>query len=293
MESVVMSCTHCGKEEKIVGRGLCRSCYTRWHRTGSLEYQRKGKPAACCSEEGCNNLHVARGYCEKHYRMWVKRGLPNSSFGYGERQTHPLYNSWCSTRRTKEGREPAWDDFWNFVNDVKDSKPEPSADEKYALSRVDIKKKFGPDNFYWRKLLPSTESSKEHQRRWRKLNPDKAKSTLLKKQFGIGLNDYIEMFERQGGKCYICGIPGNVFSEKKNLSTTLVVDHCHKTGKIRKLLCYGCNTGLGLFKDNPAVLRRAAAYIKEHSAGEGDVAGNLTLFDLDDPEFTVINQPNC
>jgi hypothetical protein len=225
--------------------------------------------------------------------MWVKRGLPNSSFGYGERQTHPLYNSWCSTRRTKEGREPAWDDFWNFVNDVKDSKQESSADEKYALYRVDIKKKFGPDNFYWRKLLPSTESSKEHQRRWRKLNPDKAKSTLLKKQFGIGLDDYIEMFERQGGKCYVCGTPGNVFSEKKNLSTTLVVDHCHKTGKIRKLLCYGCNTGLGLFKDNPAVLRRAAAYLKEHSAGEGDVAGNLTLFDLDDPEFTVINQPSC
>lgn len=280
-----MPCSHCGKEEKIIARGWCRACYLRWYNTGSLEYQRKGKPAVFCSEEDCNNLHVARGYCEKHYRMWVKRGLPNSVFGYGERQNHPLYNTWLSSRRTKEGRESAWDDFWNFVNDVEGSKPEPSADERYVFTRINVKRKFGPDNFYWKKQLPATETRKTDQKRWRELNPDKAKSLILKRQFGIVLNDYIEMFEKQGGKCYLCGTLGNVFSDKKNLSTTLAVDHCHKTGKIRKLLCYKCNTGLGLFKDNPSLLRRAAAYIKEHSDGCGDADGNLSLFG--EPEFLV------
>lgn len=43
------------------------------------------------------------------------------------------------------------------------------------------------------------------------------------------------------------------------------VDHCHTTGKFRDLLCSNCNSGLGLLKDNPDILRKAALYVEEHS----------------------------
>ena len=41
------------------------------------------------------------------------------------------------------------------------------------------------------------------------------------------------------------------------------VDHCHRTGKVRGILCMGCNFSIGHFKDDPEILRRAAAYLEE------------------------------
>jgi hypothetical protein len=45
----------------------------------------------------------------------------------------------------------------------------------------------------------------------------------------------------------------------------LAVDHCHKTGKIRGLLCQGCNMALGLLKDSPAIINNLARYINKHA----------------------------
>jgi hypothetical protein len=44
----------------------------------------------------------------------------------------------------------------------------------------------------------------------------------------------------------------------------LAVDHCHDTGKVRRLLCHNCNRALGLFKDNSDILRKAADYVEEY-----------------------------
>jgi hypothetical protein len=76
----------------------------------------------------------------------------------------------------------------------------------------------------------------------------------LKRKYGITSKDYDRMFEEQNGKCAICGKTG-----KK-----LHVDHNHKTNKVRKLLCFHCNAGLGHFTENPKFLLRAIEYLKEH-----------------------------
>lgn len=60
----------------------------------------------------------------------------------------------------------------------------------------------------------------------------------------------------QGGLCAICKQPPSSGRYKK-----LCVDHDHKTAKVRGLLCYNCNMGLGYFHDNSIALEAAVAYL--------------------------------
>lgn len=73
------------------------------------------------------------------------------------------------------------------------------------------------------------------------------------KRFGLTPEAYAELAEKHGGRCAICG-----GTQKRELA----IDHCHKTGKVRALLCGKCNIGLGHFKDDPELLRKAAAYLE-------------------------------
>lgn len=80
---------------------------------------------------------------------------------------------------------------------------------------------------------------------------------VLKKEYGLSLEDYNYMLEKQGGVCAICK---QLCSTKRSLA----VDHNHVTGKIRSLLCRDCNVALGLMKENPELLRDAACYLEQH-----------------------------
>jgi hypothetical protein len=73
----------------------------------------------------------------------------------------------------------------------------------------------------------------------------------LKARYGLTPQQYFDLMKKHGGKCAICG------SDKK-----LGIDHCHKTKKIRGILCGDCNRGLGLFKDNQEFLLKAVNYLK-------------------------------
>lgn len=68
-------------------------------------------------------------------------------------------------------------------------------------------------------------------------------------------SEYILLYSRQKGKCAIC----NISIEKDNRSTH--VDHDHKTGKVRGILCAPCNYGLGCFRDNSSFLKKAIDYL--------------------------------
>ena len=74
-------------------------------------------------------------------------------------------------------------------------------------------------------------------------------------KYGVTKEYLIELYQEQDGKCAIC-------AEVPSTQRGLHVDHCHESGKVRGLLCHGCNVALGSFKDNPDLLTKAIEYIR-------------------------------
>ena len=95
-----------------------------------------------------------------------------------------------------------------------------------------------------------------------KANPEKIRNNNLRKAFGITAEQYDEMFAAQGGVCAICGQQSRT-KHGNGKTRKLAVDHDHETGEVRGLLCMACNRAMGLLKDNPRVLRRAADYLEQ------------------------------
>ena len=98
---------------------------------------------------------------------------------------------------------------------------------------------------YGRRKWRTDPDLREKRRLWQRKN-------VFKKVYGISMEDYEVMFERQGGACAIC----------KRTGLTLCVDHCHLTGEVRGLLCSQCNSALGFCRDDPVLLRAAAEYLQ-------------------------------
>ena len=78
----------------------------------------------------------------------------------------------------------------------------------------------------------------------------------IRKKYGISLADRDELLEAQGNRCAICLTtdPGRSWH----------IDHDHVTGKVRGILCFGCNVGLGVFQDDESRMRRAIRYLKQN-----------------------------
>lgn len=106
---------------------------------------------------------------------------------------------------------------------------------------------------------------KDKQRAFRKNNPDKIKGYKLKDRFGITLEDFKKMKLSQNNKCAICSKEETALDKRAGRIKELAVDHCHKTGKIRSLLCGNCNQALGKIKENFDVALKIAKYIQEHT----------------------------
>lgn len=95
------------------------------------------------------------------------------------------------------------------------------------------------------------ESRTECQREWH-----------LKKKYGIDNNDFEMYWIAFRGECGICGklMKRPTLTRGQGLDT-VTVDHCHRTGKVRGLLCSACNKGLGMFGDDTHKLRGAIEWL--------------------------------
>jgi len=82
------------------------------------------------------------------------------------------------------------------------------------------------------------------------------------RQYGLTGEQYDQLLNEQGGLCAICRRPERNMDARTGDPRRLSVDHCHKTGAVRGLLCGPCNRGLGSFDDDPDNFDRAAAYLR-------------------------------
>lgn len=97
----------------------------------------------------------------------------------------------------------------------------------------------------------------EYRRKWKRENKDRVKGYALKKRYGITIEQLHAMRQSQNDKCAICG---------NQLTARAHTDHNHKTGKVRGVLCGGCNIGLG-YIEKDGFLTNALAYLKRYSDG--------------------------
>ena len=114
----------------------------------------------------------------------------------------------------------------------------------------------------WQKLNPQRTSITCA--KWYKNNPDKVKDRTLRRKYGITIEIFNELLLSQNNVCAICEQPETALDPKTKQPRLLAVDHCHMTGKVRGLLCTGCNAALGFLKENQDRALRLAQYINYH-----------------------------
>jgi cell fate (sporulation/competence/biofilm development) regulator YlbF (YheA/YmcA/DUF963 family) len=107
------------------------------------------------------------------------------------------------------------------------------------------------------KAYRQTEKYKINQRRY-----------TLKRCFGITVYEYEEMYKSQNGKCNICGKEETSYDKKQGVLRRLSVDHDHKTGKVRGLLCSNCNLAIGKMNEDISILKSAIEYLEKYNGGD-------------------------
>jgi hypothetical protein len=114
----------------------------------------------------------------------------------------------------------------------------------------------------WREIPENRDRTKANHERYkadgRKKESDRR--SYLKRTYGITLEEYDEMLERQGGRCAIC-------RREPRPDISLHVDHVHSTGALRGLLCFSCNVTVGLIREDRSRLGAIGAYLDEHDPG--------------------------
>lgn len=111
----------------------------------------------------------------------------------------------------------------------------------------------------------------ENARNWVNKNKERrrlqGRKSFLMKTFGISMEDFDLMAAKQNYKCAICQmVPEIKIDSRGRTIETLCIDHDHKTGKMRALLCRPCNSALGLFKDNTITVKNAVQYLEDYAA---------------------------
>lgn len=141
----------------------------------------------------------------------------------------------------------------------------------------------------WRRAYEKSESFKQkqneperkerRQKRERERGNSPHKRTYnrdfrFKKKYGMERGEFELMLELQNHSCAICEVR---FAQQVPLSGTRkdtpVVDHCHSTEKVRAILCGTCNSGIGMFSENPELLRKAALYVEKMRVVTGRSGG--------------------
>ena len=121
-----------------------------------------------------------------------------------------------------------------------------------------VRWKDNPKEYHNQWYQDNKEKCNAQSKAWAKAHPDRTVAATRKWKFGLTAEEQKEICS---GLCKVC-----------NKKPATHIDHCHKTNKIRGGLCNNCNTGLGMFKDDPELLDAAGKYLREVPASGSYIA---------------------
>lgn len=249
----------CNKE--AIRKGLCGAHYQRQYLYGRL-HKIKGLIKGNCTVEGCEEKIKGHGLCTNHYSLWRRTGKLEKA--KREKRNHPFYSLWFERKQQNLLCEE-WKDFTVFVKAIS---PKPDGD--YFLVRL-IDEPFGPNNFKWQEHLKRKEDENKkdwYARKWaarQTANPGMERARSYKRYYGLTVEIYNDLLKSQNFVCEICKKPETATDGKTGTTKRLAVDHCHKTGKVRGLLCWRCNGTLGRIEDRVELLQAMIDYLTKHS----------------------------
>lgn len=142
---------------------------------------------------------------------------------------------------------------WNERNPRKAISRDPDAE---FVCRTCKQPKLGKDFYKGRTICIECDKARQ-KARWHSVQ----KHARREKRYGISPARFTAMRKRQRNRCAICG---HKAKDRNARGAELHVDHNHKTGQVRGLLCGPCNTGLGMFLDDPVILASAICYVEKY-----------------------------
>lgn len=282
------TCTIENCDRKHWSRGLCRNHYAAWRRAGQKEVlrearqrevriceqcdgpippERRANVMFCspqckrraqydkqkanpepkqnppCSVDGCETPYMAKGLCSKHYNRLRDKGSLDDArqnqrgtcategcdrLTVGRGLCDPHYRAVLATRKREQLRERRANRACMQCSGSMEGR---QGDAMFCSRACKSAERIASGR--------AAESSRRH---------------YYASRYGMSREEAVERF---GAQCNICGT-----TDGGGRHGNLHVDHDHKTGAVRGALCHGCNVSLGHFRDDPALLRKAAEYLE-------------------------------
>lgn len=218
-----------------------------------------------CSRDVCDNDAVKNGiYCSRScaakvnnakYRKRKLKGMCKACSG-----PIPANRRYCSEECRESGKPPRLSDLSpeeiaSLTKVCIDCKREKSFNEFHlsASSRDGRQGRCKPCNIAKAISWQQDNSERYSQYVQQQSGNEEVNFRRRARNYGLTPEELQKLLDDADGKCEICEQPPTRW---------LVVDHCHKGGNVRGILCEQCNQALGLFKDNPEVMQRAINYLK-------------------------------
>jgi recombination endonuclease VII len=238
---------------------------------------KKKKPKGICRVDVCTNPHYKIGLCLEHFDQLYhgKYRRPHST----GKASHPLLQIW--RERHGYGSFPfEWMDFWKFVEDV-GARPS----EEHYLYKIDRFQPYSKSNFKWVRHIrrdPNETNKEWDARRWKQRSDLRPAIKEYGKNFRIYLKCgilkdpthpleefsklYLAKLEAQNSLCAICHKPETKFWRRNNVEKPkrLALDHCHKTMKLRDMLCERCNLTLGRVEESIDIIQAMIKYLNRY-----------------------------
>jgi hypothetical protein len=241
------TCKVCGKEIPPHRTAQAKFCSPLCKRRAQVQRERVTPPARRnepCSVEGCGSAWFARGLCSKHYDRLRTKGTVEE----GRKNARGVCSvQGCSNPHVAGGLCRLHYDRQQRARrkaERLDTRP-----DRTCLSCDGPLQPGQRDD-----TLFCSRKCKEAERVASGRHSDAVLRHYYRSRYGMTREEAVERF---GDRCNICGS-----ADGMGRHGNLHVDHSHKTGKVRGVLCHECNTGLGKFRDDPELLRKAAAYLE-------------------------------